>query len=448
METYFMACWKQADKVRAFDPPVGKNNGAAITLHLWDATGVSIRYLGKDVDSLCVELSKKRKLEEEQLNLPSSKHKFRTKQGNSDGGSPLLHACTNEYSNALRNLNGNKKLGIDLNVLDSAAIDNGSDKLQMDTGEQDANVAGNVKKSSCTRSSNARETEDGTAIHSSSDCSIKSSEALLQSSLVPADEIHRACSSVHSGISESSKHVYHEISCSYNHSCSSPGNSTTFDVGCEFSQHFLQDLDRKVKKKRTSGDSDCLHSSLQDINYIEDKLCTQPYVEGNQFKIFTSRNNVAKAEGSNEVSLCAVDVNETHSVESLFSAYKPSMVKRHKSVNTASCTWEFGSGSTTDEHTSCPRAEAKSVEFGTTGETNTSTNTLACNAHSIVSSYESTDAPPLPIEISEAPDADKEASSEGQAHSIDISSNSGETLPLYVLSSGRKSFKEGKALVF
>eukprot|EP01018_Ginkgo_biloba_P028188 Gb_32181 [translate_table: standard] len=140
-----------------------------------------LRYVDKIIDSLCVELSKKCKLEEEQLLLSSSKHKFRTNKGNSDGGIHLLRACTNECNNALENFNGNKKFGIDLNVLDSAVIDNHNYELEMGIGEQDENFASNVKKKkySCTRSNNAREIEDGTAIHSSSDNIINSREALL-----------------------------------------------------------------------------------------------------------------------------------------------------------------------------------------------------------------------------------------------------------------------------
>ncbi|KAH9301715.1 hypothetical protein KI387_013298, partial [Taxus chinensis] len=406
----------------------------------------------KLVNFVCGELSKKRKLEE-QLNFPSSKYKFKTKLGSPERECPFLDACSDDDDSS-RSLDCVMLPGTD-GTVSEVTIVNGSTVVASNVGKLDTNA--DLKTSDNGGYSAARENGDGNVMLPSFISCAKSRKSSLQLSLVPADDRLVSCSTGHSCISESSKHIYCETSCSYsqvcrlpvnqsrnahgNQPCSSPDSLTTF-VGLELSEHSMHYVGRKATKKRTPVDIDCLPVNLQFCTCKEENLYTdQSYLEHNQFNRFLTSDGTSQAE-ENNVHLLATDGAETDSVDSIVSTYKPANAKRHKSVNTPSCTWEFGSGSAMGSHI---RAEFLLVTSGDTNSfvgTGNCQNSLIYDPQSISCPYNRIDASITPTETYEELDASNEPYSERQALSTEIMADTSETLPLYVLSSGRASHKE------
>ncbi|XP_057817543.2 uncharacterized protein LOC131030648 [Cryptomeria japonica] len=403
----------------------------------------AIRHQDKPVNFICRELSKKRKLEE-QLNLPLPKYKFNTKLGDSERECPLLDACSvcNDSSRSLD--------FVTLPETDSAVSEvtfvNESTVLASNEGKLDTNA--DIKRSGSVRYSIIREKKDGNGAKSSS---------LLQFNLDPADERPVSCSTGYSCISELPKHTACDASCSYNQlcqptvnqscnipsneSCSSPHASTTF-VGPELSEHSMCSLGRNATKKRTPTDLDCLHVNLKDCTDKEDKLyAQQSYLEHDQFNRCLSKDGTLGAE-ENDVNLLAIDTAETNSVGSLDSTIKPAIGKRHKSVNTTSGTWEFGSGSTKGSHIRAEYQLLASTDNSSPVEYGSSQNSLVCHSMGISSPRRDIGGSITSNETYKELDANDETYSERETLSNEISADITETLPAYVLSSGRVSHKK------
>lgn len=353
------------------------------------------------------ELSKKRKLEE-QLNLPSAKHVFRLNPGNSEGENPLLAGCTDEVRNTRRSFYCVKPFGQEGGMVDPAIV-NGSTVLTLNRAKFDTHVD------------------------------------------VQPYETYSACSTGNSCISENSKHICCETSCSPNqssvflgnqsccppgnHSCSSSDYSTTSGVRIDHSQCLPHDLDCKETEKRTLDDSDC--GNLEEEIFEKENLYShQSCLINNQFNRLSSRKSAAPANECRAVNSRGKDGTVTDSVGSIVSAYKPSIVKRHKAIQT----WEFGSGSMSDKHGGCPMEQAQLKVLGNTHsaiETCTRPNATVCNPEKTTAQYGSTEAVFTCTNIYEELDANREAYLENSTLDTDIMPNTGETLPLFVLSSGR-----------
>lgn len=353
------------------------------------------------------DLSKKRKLEE-QLNLPSAKHMFRLNPGNSEGESPLLTGCTDGVRNTRRSFYCVKQFGQEGGMVDPAIV-NGSTVLTLNRAKLDSRVD------------------------------------------VQPYETYSACSTGNSCISENSKHICCKTSCSPNqfsvlpgnqsccppgnHSCSSAGYSTTFGVILDHSQCSPHYLDCKETEKRTLDDSDCLGGSLEEVNFEKENLYShRSCLINNQFNRLSSRKSAAQANEYRAVNLLGKDGTGTDSVGSVVSAYKPSIVKRHKAIKA----WEFGSGSMSDEHGGCPMEQEQLKALANTHssiETCTRPNATVCNPENTIAQYGSTEAVITYTDIYEELDA--EAYLEKSTLDKDIMPDTGETLPLFVLSSGR-----------
>lgn len=361
-----------------------------------------------DVAFFSGELSKKRKLEE-QLNLPLAKHKFRLNPGNSEGKSLLPGCCTDKDRDVQRSFYCVKQYGQQGGMADRAVI-NVSNVLTFNSVKLDTHVNGQSYETSS------------------------------------------ACPTANSCISEFSKHIHCETSCSPNQACVLPGNqscrppgshsyslaghSTTFDVGRDHSQCSPHFSDCQTNEKITSDDSDRLCGSLEFIFEKENLFSHRSRLKNNQFNRFSSRKSAVQANDCHAAGLLEKDATGTDSGESTVSAYKTSIVKRHKPIKAL----QFGSGSTCDEHGGCSSEHAQLVVLGDTHssiETCTGRNASVCNPENTIAQYGSTKAVVTYTDIYEELDANREAYLEGSTLDTDIMPDTGETLPLFVLSSGR-----------
>lgn len=266
------------------------------------------------------------------------------------------------------------------------------------------------------------------------------------------DETSSACPTENSCISEYSKHIHCETSCSPNQACVLPGNqscrppgshsyslaghSTTFDVGRDHSQCSPHFSDCQTNEKITSDDSDRLCGSLEFIFEKENLFSHRSRLKNNQFNRFSSRKSAVQANDCRAAGLLEKDGTGTDSGESTVSAYKTSIVKRHKPIKAL----QFGSGSTSDEHGGCSREHAQLVVLGDTHSsigTCTGRNASVCNPENTIAQYGSTKDVVTYTDIYEELDANREAYLEGSTLDTDIMPDTGETLPLFVLSSGR-----------
>jgi len=349
------------------------------------------------------ELSKKRKLEE-QLNLPSAKHNVRLNPGNSEGESLSLGCCTDEDRDARRSFYCVKQFGQEGGMVDPAVV-NGSTVLTFNRASIDTHVDAQPY------------------------------------------ETYSACSSGNSCISEYSKHICYEISCSPNQSCrppgsrscSSVGHSTTLGDGLDHSKCSPHYLDCKANEKTTSDDSDRLCGSLEEFIFEKENLYShRSHLKNNQFNRLSSRKSAVQANECHAMGLLGKDGTGADSGQPIVSAYTPSIVKRHKAIKTS----EFGSGSTSDEHGGCPREQSQLTVLGdihSSFETCTRPNASVCNPENTVAQYGSTEAVITYTDIYEEQDANTEAYLERSIPDTDIMPDTGETLPLFVLSSGRET---------
>jgi len=389
------------------------------------------------------ELSKKRKLEE-QLNLPSAKHNVRLNPGNSEGESLSLGCCTDEDRDARRSFYCVKQFGQEGGMVDPAVV-NGSTVLTFNRASIDTHV--DAQPCEYAGGSIARKIEAEDAIFTSFVSNVKSSKYLMQSGLFPADETYSACSSGNSCISEYSKHICYEISCSPNQSCrppgsrscSSVGHSTTLGDGLDHSKCSPHYLDCKANEKTTSDDSDRLCGSLEEFIFEKENLYShRSHLKNNQFNRLSSRKSAVQANECHAMGLLGKDGTGADSGQPIVSAYTPSIVKRHKAIKTS----EFGSGSTSDEHGGCPREQSQLTVLGdihSSFETCTRPNASVCNPENTVAQYGSTEAVITYTDIYEEQDANTEAYLERSIPDTDIMPDTGETLPLFVLSSGRET---------
>lgn len=268
------------------------------------------------------------------------------------------------------------------------------------------------------------------------------------------DETSSSCPTGNSCISEYSKHIHCETSCIPNQACVLPGNqschppgshsyssaghSTTFVVGRDHFQCSPHYLDCQANEKITSDDSDRLCGSLEEFIFEkENSYSHRSFPKNNQFNRFSSRKSAVQVNECHAVGLLEKDGTGTDSGESTVSAYKPSIVKRHKAIKS----FEFGSGSTSDKHGGCPREHAQLAVLGDTHSsigTCTGRNASVCNPENTIAQYGSTKAAITYTDIYEEQDANREAYFESsQTLDTDIMPDTGETLPLFVLSSGR-----------
>jgi pentatricopeptide repeat protein len=263
---------------------------------------------------------------EEQLNLPSAKHNVRLNPGNSEGESLSLGCCTDEDRDARRSFYCVKQFGQEGGMVDPAVV-NGSTVLTFNRASIDTHVDAQPY------------------------------------------ETYSACSSGNSCISEYSKHICYEISCSPNQSCrppgsrscSSVGHSTTLGDGLDHSKCSPHYLDCKANEKTTSDDSDCLCGSLEEFIFEKENLYShRSHLKNNQFNRLSSRKSAVQANECHAMGLLGKDGTGADSGQPIVSAYTPSIVKRHKAIKTS----EFGSGSTSDEHGGCPREQPQLTVLG------------------------------------------------------------------------------------
>eukprot|EP01018_Ginkgo_biloba_P012511 Gb_16385 [translate_table: standard] len=375
---------------------------------------------------LHVQCGKKRKLEEQQMNLPSPKYQLRARQGSSEGGSFLFHSYINGNSDYVESLNVTKQLGLHAGMMDKKAVVSSSNVLNENIQESDKKFAGKLKTSEA-RANTVRRIEIATATQLSSASNRKARKTPLYSREEPAYEISGTCGTRHPCISELSEHVYQREGSTSDQFESGSVSSTTWDVG----------FDRNVRK-RTTNDLEFLGRSFEDGTMKDNKMHTDGLPV--DYDHHTRFRKSIRQEDSDGSSLLATDRTKAHSLESSISAFKPFLGKRQKSVSTESCPWESESEIVCDDHTG-----HTSVESATTyslGKNDNRPNSLVCNVEATTAVYKSIEAPITCIESTKIFNTNEQACSESKTLSSNLCTDNVETLPLYVLSSGRKSFKE------